>query len=70
MTSVLILSVWIGIQEYEQNTESEYCAGTVTVHKCVISAGSDYMQHEGTVVQKKSGDIRNWALCVFWTLFL
>lgn len=45
-TSVLILSVWIGIQEHEQNLESEYGAGPVNVYKCMSSAGSDYIQYE------------------------
>lgn len=38
-TSVLVSSVWIGIQEHEQNLENEYCAGPVNVYKCMSSAG-------------------------------
>lgn len=54
VTFVLILSVWIGIQEQEPNVESEYCAGTVNVYKCVVSAGSDYIQHEDKPEHKRN----------------
>lgn len=48
--------MWIGIQEHEKNVENEYCAGTANVYKSVISASSDYVQHEDKVEHKRNLD--------------
>lgn len=69
--------MWIGIQEHEQNVDSEYCAGTVNAYKCMISAGSDYAQHDKLEHKRNletsetetfsSSELR---FCILWYLLL